>query len=337
MRIFVAILLGCSAICVSSCARSSTKLNSKIGVHTTRYEDAQRDRPIVVEIWYPTDRTGPLDQPEDAVWVHPQEIRDVPIAKGQYPVIFMSHGHGGDRRDRSWLAEHLVGNGFIVASVEHYGNSWRSYNPRLTLRFWERAKDISFAISELLKDPMWQNSICSERIGFIGYSLGGMTGLALGGAQPRNLKELARQYFKKYEGTDAITLDMVEETDFSEGQQDFSDPRIHAFALLSPAAFGIPPESLQEVKSPVALVASEEDEILPHQEHALKVVEFVKPAKQKLFRQRISHYVFLNRVSEAGKQYLRPDIQTTTIQNDRVKVHEEVGRFLVTFFKDYLK
>lgn len=337
MRLLFALVLCVGAFYTTSCARSHPKLNGKMGVHTAQYEDTERDRPILVEIWYPTNQAGPLDLPEDAVWEHPQEVRDVPIAEGKYPVIFMSHGHGGDRRDRSWLAEHLVNNGFIVASVEHYGNAWRTYNPRLTLRFWERAKDVSFAISALLKDPMWQNFICPERIGFVGYSLGGMTGLALGGAKPQNLKELALQYFKKYEGADAITLDMVEETDFSEGQQNFADSRIHAFALLSPAAFGIPPESLQEVKTPVALVASEEDEVLPHQEHALKIVEFVKPAKLKLFRKHTSHYVFLNRVSEAGKQYLRSDIQTNTIQTDRIKVHAEVGHFLVTFFQEYLK
>lgn len=311
-------------------------LPQNIGVHTAQYQDEKRGRPVLVEVWYPTDQTGPIDQPEDPVWEHPKEIRDVLIFGGKYPLIMMSHGHGGDRRDRSWLVEHLVKKGYIVASVEHYGNSWRSYNPTLTLRYWERAKDISFAISELIKDPLLKKQIDSARIGFIGYSFGGMTGLALGGAKAQNVKNIAVEYLKKYEEIDKINLEMVENTDFSEAQGNFVDRRIKALALLSPATFAIPPESFKKIKVPVALVASEEDEILPHEEHALKIIEYLKPAKLKLFRDRVSHYVFLNRVSDVGKSFLRPDIQTESIQADRVKIHEEVGQFLIAFFKEHL-
>lgn len=311
-------------------------LPKNIGVHTAQYLDEKRDRPVLVEIWYPTDQAGPIDQPEDPVWVHPKEIRDVPITDGKFPVIFMSHGHGGDRRDRSWLVEHLVKNGFVVASVEHFGNSWRSYNPLLTLRFWERAKDVSFAISQLIKDPMLKKKIDSKRIGFVGYSLGGMTGLALGGARMQNIKQIATEYLKKYKEIDKINLEMVAAEDFTEAHGNFLDKRIKALALLSPAAFGITPESFKRIKVPVALVASEEDEVLPHSEHALKIVEYLKPAKLKLFRDKVSHYVFLNRVSDVGKGLVRPDIQTESIQIDRLKIHEEVGQFLSAFFKEHL-
>lgn len=308
-----------------------------VGVHTARYEDVKRDRPVVVEIWYPTDQKGPVDVPEDPVWVHPKEVRDVPMLKGAFPMIIMSHGHGGDRRDRSWLVEPLVKNGFIVASVEHYGNSWRSYNPAITLRFWERAKDVSFAISQLVKDPMWKGQIDSKRIGFIGYSMGGMTGLILGGAKMQNAKKIAVQFLAKYKEVDKINLEMVEATDFAEADGSFADPRIKAMALLSPATFAIPAESFKKIKVPVALVASEGDEVLQHEEHALKIVENLKQAKLKLFRDKVSHYVFLNRVSDIGKDLLRPDIQTEGIQKDRLKIHEEVNNFLLAFFKEHLR
>ncbi len=311
-------------------------LAENIGVHTAQYQDEKRQRPVLVEIWYPTDQTGPVDSPEDPVWEHPKEIRDVPIAEGKYPLILMSHGHGGDRRDRSWLVNHLVKNGFIVASVEHYGNSWRNYNPVLTLHFWDRAKDITFTISELLKDPLLKKRIDPAKIGFIGYSLGGMTGLILGGARAQNVKTCAIEFLKRYKEIDRINLEMIEHTDFSEAQGNFTDARIKALALLSPAAFAISAESFRKVKVPVALVASEEDEVLPHQEHALKIVEYLKPAKLKLFRDKVSHYVFLNRVSDVGKSLLRPDIQTERIQTDRLKIHEEVGQFLAAFFKEHL-
>lgn len=89
----------------------------------------------------------------------------------------MSHGHRGDRRERSWLAEHLAKNGFLVAAVEHYGNTFSNYNPLISIRFWERPVDVSFSIDQLLADPFLKNRIDAARIGFVGYSMGGMTGL----------------------------------------------------------------------------------------------------------------------------------------------------------------
>ena len=315
-------------------APSPTLLAENIGVHTEKYEDTNRNRPVLVEIWYPTDRAGPIDQPEDPVWEHPKEIRDVPPSDGKHPLIMMSHGHGGDRRDRSWLVEYLVKNGYIVASVEHHGNSWRSYNPLLSLRFWERARDVTFAISSLLKDPFFKKQIDPKRVGFVGYSLGGMTGLALGGAKAQNVKEIVVQQQQSFKEIDP---ELVKQVDFSDAQGSFLDKRIKAIVLLSPAAFIFPEQSFKSVKTPVALVASEGDEVLPFQEHALKVIKYLAPAKLKLLRDKVSHYVFLNRVSDVGKDLIREEIQTETIQSDRLTVHKEVGDFVTAFFKEHLR
>lgn len=314
---------------------SPSSIAKNIGVHTENYEDTKRNRPVVVEVWYPTNQSEPLDQPEDAAWVHPNEIRNAPMASGKYPLVLMSHGHRGDRRDRSWLVEYLVKNGFIVASVEHFGNSWRSYSPLISLRFWDRAMDVSFAITQLLKDPLLSRQIDSSRIGFIGYSLGGMTGLALGGAKAQNIREVIlaeRETFKE------IDVELVNQFDFTEAQGSFLDKRIKAIVLLSPAAFIYPPQSLKNVKTPVALVASEGDEVLPFKEHALKVIQHLAPGKIqfKLLRDKSSHYVFLNRVTELGKSYLHEDIHTDEIEADRLTVHKEVGDFIIAFFKEQL-
>lgn len=336
-RILFALAIATSSLHPMAKAGFSGALAENIGVHTAKYQDEKRNRPVVVEVWYPTELSGPIDFPEDPVWEHPKEIRDVPIAKGKHPLILMSHGHGGDRRDRSWLVEPFVKGGFIVASVEHYGNSWRNYNPLITIRFWERAKDISFAITELFKDAVLKDRIDPKRIGFIGYSLGGMTGLALGGAKAQNVKKIALEYLNKFKEVDKVNLEMVEAADFTEAEGNFSDQRIKALALLSPAAFAFSSDSLKKITVPVALIASEGDEILPHEEHALRVLENLKPAKMRIFKDKVSHFVFLNRVSDVGKGLLRPDIQTEAIQTDRLKVHEEIGKFLVAFFKEHLR
>lgn len=287
----------------------------------------------MVELWYPTSQTGPFDEPRDSAWVHPKEIRDVPVSEGKHPLILMSHGYGGDRRDRSWLVEHLVQNGFIVASVEHHGNSWRSYNPLLSLRFWERARDVSFTLSQLLNDSDLKLRIDSNRIGFVGYSMGGMTGLALAGGKAKNVKEIVKLQAAK---AGDIDLQLVEQVDFSEAQNDFSDRRIKAMVLLSPAAFVFPPKALKNVKVPVALVASEGDEVLPYKDHALKVITHLVPKKWMLLHSKASHYVFLNRVSALGEGVLPKHMHTEEIESDRLTVHQEVGSFVTEFFKEQL-
>lgn len=304
-----------------------------IGVRTIEYKDSVRHRPIVVELWYPARQMGPLDEPTDDYWIYPKEIRNIPMAEGKFPLIFMSHGQGGDRRNQSWLAESLVKNGYIVASVEHHGNSWRTYDSLISLRFWERARDISFAIDELLKEKFLKERILPKKIGFVGYSLGGMTGLSLAGAKAQNVKAVVQAQQVHYK---EIQPDLVEQIDFADAERDFTDPRIKAMVLLSPATFIFPSQSLSSVKIPVALVASEDDEILPFHEHALQIIKFLSPARLKIFKEKISHYVFLNRVSESGKKVLKMEFQNESIQNDRPKVHKEVAHFVCDFFKDHL-
>lgn len=318
---------------VSSLQALSKASPSPLGVRTLEYEDTQRSRPVLIELWYPTSAKAPLDLTTHSVWVHPQEVRNSRPVPQLHPLIVMSHGHGGDRRYLSWLVEHFVRKGFLVASVEHYGNSSSTYDLLNTLRFWERARDISFAITHLLEEPFLKGSIDPHRIGFVGYSLGGMTGLSLGGAPAQNVKEIMLAQQKNFKEFDP---EMVAGLDFMEASGDFSDSRIKAIALLSPATFVFPAPSLKQVKVPVALVASKGDEVLPFQEHAHRVMTHLVPAKLKLLKEKASHYVFMNRISPRGKEVLSREIQAESIESDRLSIHREVGPFLAEFFQEQL-
>lgn len=303
-----------------------------IAVQTFEYTDAKRGRPVIVELWYPTDEKGPVEENGD-VWIHPKEIRNGPLAKisAKHPLIIMSHGHGGDRRYLSWLVETLIQSGFVVASVEHHGSSWRSYSPHGSLRFWERARDITFALNELFNHPALKERLDPKRIGFVGYSMGGMTGLALAGATAQNVKEIIKAQQAKYK---EIEPEMLEQIDFSEAQTSFLEPRIKAMALLSPATFVFPPQSFKQIQVPIALVASEGDEVLPFREHAERLIKHSVPAKLKLLHKKMSHYVFLNRVSPVGKEKVQKELGP--IQKDLPEVHREVSNFVAQFFKELL-
>ena len=51
----------------------------------------------------------------------------------------------------------MAANGYIVAAVDHHGNTAaeEKFDPRGFRMPWERAKDLSTVIDLLLADPQW--------------------------------------------------------------------------------------------------------------------------------------------------------------------------------------
>ena len=141
-----------------------------IGVRTFHYQDEKRNRPVSVELWYPVDQDLAAAPAEEDVWLHPQESRDAALSTAQshYPLIILSHGNKGDRRERSWLAAMLVKARFVVAAVDHFGNTRKTFNPLLSMKFWERPRDVSFALDQLERETFLQGHIDWDRVGFSG-------------------------------------------------------------------------------------------------------------------------------------------------------------------------
>lgn len=306
--------------------------NEAIGVQTFKYEDVTRNRPVIVELWYPTDEPISPQQIEEDVWIHPKEARNVSLSSkiSSYPLILMSHGHRGDRRERTWLADALARNGYLVAAVEHHGDSWYKHDPLMTFKFWERAKDISFSLSCLLENPHLKERIDANRIGFVGYSMGGMTGLALAGAQAKYAQAIAQVQYEQSEG---ISLEEFNGVDFAEAEKSYQEPRIHSILLICPATFAYLPEALKSVKTPIGMIASLDDELLPHSDHAAKIMEHAPPRKTKILKNRVSHYAFLNKMTKKGRDLLKKGVNEPV---DWQPVHKETADFAIEFFEDTL-
>ncbi|MDP1013597.1 hypothetical protein Q6293_28055, partial [Klebsiella pneumoniae] len=71
---------------------------------------------------------------------------EAPIAPShaQYPLLLLSHGTGGTASSLDWMAAALSANGYIVAGVNHPGNT--ALEPLTREGFmlwWERATDVS--------------------------------------------------------------------------------------------------------------------------------------------------------------------------------------------------
>lgn len=334
--VYLSAFIHMSADALSKGDTLSSFNSEAIGVRTFHYQDSGRNRPVIVEFWYPTDEIGvSLDISEDSVWIHPKEVRDVNISSrfSSYPLILMSHGYRGDRREGTWLVDALVRQGYLVASVEHHGNTWHQFNPLSGFCFWDRAKDISFALTRLLEDSELKQTIDKDRIGFIGYSMGGMTGLALAGAEVRAAKQIA--IAQQSQTGLVIPEEVFNQIDFSEAEKNYKDPRIKSVLLICPATFAYLPETLKKIKTPIGLIASLDDELLPHKEHAYKIIKNVIPHKLKLLRNKTSHYAFLNKMSEKGYQILQKSSSSTASPN-LASIHKETTTFAIKFFQETL-
>lgn len=317
-------------------AHSKRETEIQMGVQTFEYRDESRDRPVVVEVWYPTPEKPQEEQLLPDLWIHPLEVRDAPLASRStpYPLVLISHGHGGYRRDHTWLAERLVKAGFIVAAVDHYGNTRMMFRPEITIRFWERAKDISFALDRLLENPFFGSRIDRKRIGFAGYSLGGMTGLALAGGVAGPMEVVIQKNRFRLPG---LSEEVLKKIDFTEASISHADPRISAFLLIAPANFVYQPEGLKGVKAPIGLVSAINDEVVAHKEHAYTIIQHVVPFKLKVLKKGISHYSFLNRLSDFGKMMLPESVRKESPCCPREEIHKEVADFSVRFFKEVWK
>lgn len=140
---------------------------------------------------------------QDELWRDSQRQREIPVrvyspavqSGERLPLIIVSHGLGGSRMGYSYLGRHLAANGYIAVHLQHEGSDrsiW-SANPFRMMNNLagatqeahavDRARDVSFAIDQLLADPQWQSKIDPKRIGMAGHSYGANTALLITGAQ----------------------------------------------------------------------------------------------------------------------------------------------------------
>ena len=103
-----------------------------VGVRTVVL--ARGGRALPVELWYPaTDEYAGSDVAESTrdtyqlipgfplVWQ--EAVRDATARPGRHALVVFSHGYGGHRRQSTFLCAHLASHGYVVAAVDHTGNT----------------------------------------------------------------------------------------------------------------------------------------------------------------------------------------------------------------------
>jgi len=264
-------------------------------------------------VWYPIS----LDIPETA---HDIGIPGQPIFHGhpfaidaalsntreRFPLLLMSHGTGGSAGSLDWLASALAASGYVVVGVNHPGNN--SLEPLTREGFklwWERATDVSDALDGILEDPALGRRIDRQRIGAVGFSLGGYTVMELAGARTRvqRLEDFCASPAAdaicdppEKRGIKNVALALSAETAASvtRGGDSYRDPRIRAVFAIAPAlGEAFDRESFHDVHIPIAFLGGSADSTVPVDTNIRRYASFLPEAGIVLLPG-ASHYTFLD-------------------------------------------
>jgi predicted dienelactone hydrolase len=325
---------------------AQTGVAQNIGERTLFLKDESRNRPVTTEVWYPTDDTLTAKDKGPYPFIHIPAVRNAAVAGKKLPLILISHGTGGGRITLEWLADKLVQNGFIVAAVDHFGNTYDNKIAEDFAEPWRRPLDISYALTALLKDPAFAGAIDDQRIGAAGFSLGGYTVIALAGGK-FDLNAI-RTYFKTASGKKELAIPEFpnlanffysdEVTKSFENSPPLKDSRIKAFFAICPAGGQgfTSKDQFTGITAPVYIVGAQSDSIAPVKTNALHYHELINGSKLEIIAWKVGHYVFLNEaVDEVKKQ--APFIFADDPSVNRHDIHERVGQLAADFFKAKLK
>jgi predicted dienelactone hydrolase len=299
---------------------------------------------LITRIWYPVDAGVPeaaheIGAPGQPVFRgHPVAI-NAPLspAQAKYPLLLLSHGTGGSADSLDWLGAALAAAGYVVAGVNHPGNT--ALEPLTREGFmlwWERATDLSEVLDGMLADPTLGSHIDRDRIGAVGFSLGGYTVLALAGART-NVQAFLD--FCNSPSADAIchppemdqskdaattppALSPQAAASLARAGASYREPRIKAIFAIAPAlgeAFDA--ASFAGVDIPVALLAGTSDTTAPVETNIKRIAGLLPKAGVTMLPG-ASHYTFLDICLPAAVD-LRPFICKDNPGIDRDAVHAQ--------------
>lgn len=335
-------------ICGFSSCTTTEPLSYNVGQKSLKLTDRERNRPLEVEVWYPTqDRLIATNEEEELIFNKIQSIPEASFLNKKLPLLIVSHGTGGNRFSLTWLIEKMVKKGYMVISLGHYGNTTFNKIPREFVKWWERAIDVRFVLDKILEDKEWNKLIDQEKIGGIGHSLGGYTNIALAGGQvdrkyhegdKENKKRELPPEFPKTEEVIDFQNDSLIVTSYEKYKDKVKDNRIKAFFVMAPAiGFGFHSnEQTKAIEAPILIVAGKGDANTPIKYNALNYHELIPTSELHLFGEKVGHYVFLNEGTEKGKKVL-PQITIDNEGVDRKQIHEQVSQMALAFFEKHLK
>ena len=259
----------------------------------------------------------------------------LPVAAGRHPLVLISHGHGGSALGHHDLATTLAGAGFIVASIEHAGDSHRDASGFGTERvLLGRAWQVSALLDMLLADPQLGAHIDPARVGVAGFSAGGYTSLLLLGAKPDFSRRDA--YCAEQPSDAEVCVEVPAQIERLPVTRPTADPRIRAGFVMAPLAIFFNADALKQVDAPVFLYGAMADTVLLPRYNVLPVRDGLP--NLHTFRSIVGagHYVFLAPCSSVMSDAL-PVLCKDSPGIDRDELHSRINADAVKFFRQTLE
>ncbi|MDO6567057.1 hypothetical protein Q4561_08295 [Alteromonas sp. 1_MG-2023] len=274
--------------------------------------DQKANRPAKVKFWYQADTRA----------------CDAKIclrsAQNKHKVAVISHGAFGSPNSMNWLGYALASQGWIVAGVAHYGESWvygqDTIDPSVLQRFWQRPQEISFVIDSLTKSGLFNHSLETDDIVMFGHSSGGFTALAMAGAKLAAGKSEAYCMSEKAKddkgcdysakkassvesssvnsssvknSTKPLSKEMLEKIGILQAQM--KDERITSVIAFDPALGHAANEaSLKAIKVPTLILGSVDNDFLPYETHAKYYADNIPNAKLVGVEQGAGHFIYID-------------------------------------------
>jgi predicted dienelactone hydrolase len=360
MRPFLVLALGLWLPTVCLAQKTYT-----VGFETRSFtDDARRNyentgqRPLETVIWYPAaEGTAAAVQPEPespikGMFVIEPNAPKAPLPAGaqRFPLIVLSHGSTSLAYSLGWLGWFLASHGFIVAGVNHHGNTAAEPKmlPQGLMLEWERPRDLSVMIDKMLADPKFGPHIDTARIGAAGHSAGGATVIEIAGGIPDaaafcaqhpedvncKLPPIFQQWIADYnriKDTDPVIQDSLKRQHLSR-----RDPRVKAVLAMAPAiGFAFSDASLRSIHIPVSIAVGAGDNIVDPKTNAERYARLIPGAQLKIFPGSANHYIFGTLCKPSGEKALdscHPDPGV-----DRAQVHQQTEDLALSFFQKSLK
>jgi dienelactone hydrolase len=178
---------------ISACAPRSAQAQTLAQAHV------QREQALASAVGMP-DATS--FQSMDFSWQDTMRQREVLArlytpanATGRVPLVVLSHGIGGSREGYTYIGKHLASQGYACLHLQHAGSDrslWFGNPLQMVGRLQaaakdteaiDRAKDVSFALDQLLATANMKAQLDPQRVAMAGHSYGANTTMLVAGAQ----------------------------------------------------------------------------------------------------------------------------------------------------------
>lgn len=311
--IFLLLILGCNTV----------EKKDKIGFSSWTIEKIEGR----ASLWYPTAESEEAVEVQGGLFLQAPKAVDAAVKKGRYPLIVISTEQ--DPTSLVWLAEQLVTRGYIVCSIQHH---FRESN------FWRAPEEITALLDSLFRSSLG-SSIDSERIGMVGYSLGGLTAVWLAGAQRADMQPedlLPPEGYTSKAEQEAIGLSL-RQVEIEGWRKSYFDPRIKAYILLAPSfSWVFHPDSFQKVFKNMLIFVGEAD---LGRESAIDYAQDIPQASFLELQRGVGHWEFTGNWSEEGIEKMKPSMPVDSwpslaLEHRRGFTHKVVIEKTVQFFKE---